>query len=283
MNIWIIGDEAGVLSMLDAATNDLERLISHLDLEATPGSVPRNNAPTREFDATGAPSLPMRAIPESPVKRHGTTPSLSSLRPYAQSRNPPTLATGLAGQQIAPWPTVDWPSSPVKPLAPPPNPRPTHKRTLTPAPEVEPMPVFTALRPRKPAKMSVVTTSAEVSPMPSPAEGVQRSRSPNVFAPPHPLAVERGRSVSPAPVFTTAPQAVLPASTEATRKPRARLDSDIPDELQLLLAAQLDSDLESAYDGIIRYTSPSRKATSPPVLLMLCVPMPVSALNRRGQ
>ena len=90
--------------------------------------------------------------------------SISSLRPYAQSRGtvkpnvskPPTST--IIGQQIAPWPTLiqglsllkESPSSPVSNATPPSSTfRPTHKRTLTPAPDPEPEILSQPLHPTK--------------------------------------------------------------------------------------------------------------------------------------
>jgi serine/arginine repetitive matrix protein 2 len=90
--------------------------------------------------------------------------SISSLRPYAQSRgavkpnlSKPPMSINV-GQQIAPWPTSvqglpplkESASSSVSNATPPPSTfRLTHKRTLTPAPEPEPEPLYQPLRPAK--------------------------------------------------------------------------------------------------------------------------------------
>jgi serine/arginine repetitive matrix protein 2 len=91
--------------------------------------------------------------------------SISSLRPYAQSRaavkpkvSKPSMRN-MIGQQMAPWPAPvhglpplkESSSSSVSMAATPPSStfRPTHKRTLTPAPEPEPEPLYQTLCPAK--------------------------------------------------------------------------------------------------------------------------------------
>ncbi|KAF8629007.1 hypothetical protein AX17_005863 [Amanita inopinata Kibby_2008] len=129
--IGLCENEDGVLSILDAATNDLAQLIMTLNLEATPASSP-NATPLRltpnSADTTG--------VDESPTKRlvlssngllgktlRESTASVSSLRPYAQTlrrsgsqpsispkidrtlrQNPASAVNNVQiGQQIAPW------------------------------------------------------------------------------------------------------------------------------------------------------------------------------------
>ena len=159
-----------MLSILDAATNDLALLINTLDLQATPNTpdmTPLRPSPlssekvagTLEYD--GSPKT--KAFVDSPLKKtlRSSMSSISSLRPYAQSRtvksnvSKPSMSTIIA-QQIAPWPTGLSPvkealSSSVSKATPPPSStfRPVHKRTLTPVPEPEPEVVFQPLRPAK--------------------------------------------------------------------------------------------------------------------------------------
>ncbi|KAF9482957.1 hypothetical protein BDN70DRAFT_892146 [Pholiota conissans] len=100
-------DEEGVLSILDAATNDLALLINNLDLQATP-STPGDLTPLRPLSASAdatpsdasqsqsqTPTLSLkkarRNVADSPLKtlrknQLATMSSVSSLRPYAQSR-----------------------------------------------------------------------------------------------------------------------------------------------------------------------------------------------------
>ena len=159
----------GVLSILDAATNDLALLINTLDLQATPNTpdmTPLRPSPlpaemvagSLEYD--GSPKK--KGFADSPLKKtlRSSMSSISSLRPYAQSRgtvkSKPSMSAVIA-QQIAPWPTLvqglsplkEAPSSSTTKTTPPPSStfRPSHKRTLTPAPEPEPEPIFQPLRP----------------------------------------------------------------------------------------------------------------------------------------
>ena len=140
------------MSILDAATTDLANLINRLDLEATPDASPRGGTPgtLRARVDSGAEQSPLKRG----LKGLSTESSISSLRPYAQSRGGATSSgssLALLGQQIAPWPihtsldtVMEGPAKddpdvsaeiPVFRL--------THKRTLSPpAPSFEPMPVF---------------------------------------------------------------------------------------------------------------------------------------------
>ncbi|KAF8878425.1 hypothetical protein BD779DRAFT_1663807 [Infundibulicybe gibba] len=179
--------EDGVLSILDAATNDLAQLINHLDLEATPATpdmTPLRPSPLsadKQTDYDMSPTKPKSLKPsESPLRKtiRASMTSISSLRPYAQSRNllkAPT-ATDI-GQPIAPWPTLIQGLSPLKesPLksarrTPPATFRLTHKRTLTPGPEPDPLPVFQPLQP--PAKSKRIASTLRVSPSPSSVRSV---------------------------------------------------------------------------------------------------------------
>ncbi|KAF8060726.1 hypothetical protein FPV67DRAFT_304096 [Lyophyllum atratum] len=180
--------EDGVLSILDAATNDLAQLINHLDLEATPGtpdmtpikpstaflpwSSKKGGSPgDYDFDSpTKSKAKHLNALMDSPGKKSPPhMPSVSSLRPYAQSRkntlpaksSMPPAPEHLIGQPITPWPTLLQGLSPVKapskkeaPVSTSSNTpirtsRLTHKRTMTPGPEPEPSPVFRPLHPAK--------------------------------------------------------------------------------------------------------------------------------------
>ncbi|KIM47258.1 hypothetical protein M413DRAFT_271782 [Hebeloma cylindrosporum] len=163
-------DDEGVISILDAATNDLAQLINILDLQATPGSTP-NGTPLRGSSdspsvtgssvvssamgssAANKPTATGRAqrriVADSPLKKMYTqaqprtlrasgSSSISSLRPYAQSRgyasgasnvnvnsndNSETVnnataannaAASIIAKQIAPWSTLMQGLSPVK-------------------------------------------------------------------------------------------------------------------------------------------------------------------------
>lgn len=144
--------DGAVISLLDAATNDLAQLINRLDLEATPGS--SHVTPRSHTSLDYAQSPRMCAVADSPVKAlRANVASISSLRPYGQSLMCKTSEVKL-GQHIAPWSTLNASISPSK--SPPATirarikddaPRFTHKRTLSPAPAADPPPVFIALRP----------------------------------------------------------------------------------------------------------------------------------------
>lgn len=184
-------DEDGVLSILDAATNELALLINNLDLEATPCTpdlTPLRPSPglSEKRDSTDYTGSPKRKklVSESPLKNglRGSLASISSLRPYAQSRGKATRTSttpihlDLIGQQIAPWPTLIQSLSPLKESPPntkktkatlPSTFRKTHKRTMTPGPEPEPDPIF---HPLGPPKARVTSSASRISTSPSPKE-----------------------------------------------------------------------------------------------------------------
>ena len=116
----------GVLSALDAATNELASLISRLDLEATPGT-PRG---ARHFSPSFTNLLAESPLKSSPHKKgssmtlpmHPNTVSQSSLRLFPQSRKWEDIPDAQrCGQQIAPWPVSPPTSLPIStPLITPP-------------------------------------------------------------------------------------------------------------------------------------------------------------------
>lgn len=155
-------DGEGVISVLDAATNDLAQLITTLDLEATPSSNYDVSPWRTEAQAFAA------ASQESPLRRTLTrpraspstgslrpaNPSIQSLRPYAQSRgyqnaNKTNAIAQQIGQQIAPWSALNN-LSPVKEKSPVAR-RLCQKQasSATPSPAGEASPVFQPLRPAK--------------------------------------------------------------------------------------------------------------------------------------
>ena len=190
----------GVLSILDAATNDLALLINTLDLQATPMTpdmTPLRPSPlpveevASELDGS---SKKKALIADSPLKKtlRSSMSSISSLRPYAQSRgavkqnmSKPSMST-IIGQQIAPWPTglsplKESPSSSVSNATPPSSMfRPTHKRTLTPGPEPEPEPLYQPLRPAK-VRVASGTLKASFSSLSSEKRGDNNASSPLMF------------------------------------------------------------------------------------------------------
>ncbi|KIL55074.1 hypothetical protein M378DRAFT_201120 [Amanita muscaria Koide BX008] len=116
-------DNAGVLSILDAATNDLAQLIMTLNLEATSSSTP-NATPLGRLSNDENLTDRLSIMLESPLSKtlRKSMASIRSLRPYAQSlkksgsqlllsspkntlRKKPSKSgpETLIGQQIAPW------------------------------------------------------------------------------------------------------------------------------------------------------------------------------------
>ncbi|CAL1710495.1 unnamed protein product [Somion occarium] len=339
----------GVISILDAATNDLASLISRLDLEATPASCngsPFNCSPLASF---GSPSRTTLPADESPIKSRTlqrdqvlagglreSMASISSLRPYALAQSShaiPTISEKPAmnaeriGQQIAPWSALDWEISPKKPVfRKPATGRPTHKRTLTPSPAIEPPPVFQPLKPAKRNISPVLTKSPTPSATTPRAGDPAQAPSSNTFgSKSSKMGVERSMEIdddpmpSPCPVFRKsgghirsgsivsavgstpsklslrkssnegsmplAPEAkkVLgltgtlggSASTEPPVDPEDP-DSDIPDELQVIIAGQSDEEFTRNFDDTVSFhrisppPSPAESSRSielPPVVV----------------
>ncbi|KAF8416855.1 hypothetical protein L210DRAFT_3511592 [Boletus edulis BED1] len=215
-----------VMSLLDAATNDLAQLINRLDLEATPGSVEMTPISQRSpfVPDPAANSLPnVRLTTESPVKApRRKNSSMTSLRPYAQSSS---KNTGVQlGQNIAPWSTLNAGISPSKP-----SPSTikinvqdnmatlrTHRQTMTPAPAADPSPVFKALRPATTRLMSKTVCSRK------PMAALERSP---LWCPAWNLTVVTYR-------FFLSTVGSIPQQVYDGSDP----NSDIPDELQVILS-----------------------------------------------
>ncbi|KAG8220621.1 hypothetical protein J3R82DRAFT_2877 [Butyriboletus roseoflavus] len=302
-----------VMSLLDAATNDLAQLINRLDLEATPGSVemtPMSHRSQFFLEPCANSSSNNRLTGESPVKGlRRTNSSMTSLRPYVQLGS---KSVGVQlGQNIAPWSTLNAGISPSKPS---PSTMSNfqdnmatvrkHRRTLTPAPAVDPSPVFKALRPattRLPT--TVVGASTGISPFVT--SMTDRSPSTQTFGSGHSKAESRGTlSVSPVfkkaqgyarKTFSLVPRAALdddnlPILPEVRRNlglagtmggsvgsiaeqdyDGSDPDSDIPDELQVILS---NSDQEG--DDTISF---DRAPAPPPASPGLPPEMPLPVLD----
>ncbi|KIJ60131.1 hypothetical protein HYDPIDRAFT_32553 [Hydnomerulius pinastri MD-312] len=210
-------DDNAVISLLDAATNDLAQLINRLDLEATPGTpdmtpMSRRSPFSLERSNNMSPSK-NRLTMESPVKGlRASAASVTSLRPYAMSCS---RTTGMQlGQNIAPWSTLNAGISPSKPepstirvrSQDAPTPRPTHKRTMSPAPAADPSPVFKALRPatsRVPSAGKTVGAHSSITPFALAVRNVDRSPSSLTFGSAHSKSDSQG-SLSASPVFKKA-------------------------------------------------------------------------------
>ncbi|KIK67170.1 hypothetical protein GYMLUDRAFT_69362 [Collybiopsis luxurians FD-317 M1] len=169
-------DGEGVISILSAATNDLAQLINNLDLEATPGATPGTPSPDSSPWRRPAGLQASNETEDSPTKKtlRGTMTSISSLRPYAHSREstaPSVSSTNpedLLNQRIAPWPVLNsfFPQTSTKAALPvdAATTRGMHKRTLSPPgyfPEASPPP---ALRPLRPAKSRITMASPTFRP-----------------------------------------------------------------------------------------------------------------------
>ena len=253
-----------VMSLLDAATNDLAQLINRLDLEATPGSVELTPMSQRSpFLLDPSANLPPnnRSTTESPAKGlQRKTSSKTSLRPYAQSCSKTTSVQ--LGQNIAPWSTLSAGISPSKP-----SPSTirvnlqdnmgtvrTHRRTLTPAPAIDPSPVFKSLRPattRLPVSKSVVGASSGISPFV--INPIDRPPSTLTFGSGHSKSESRG-SLAASPVFKKAQG----HAHKRSLVPHATLDSGslpiLPEVRRSLglagtMGGSVGSNVEQDYDG----------------------------------
>ncbi|KAI6020976.1 hypothetical protein BKA83DRAFT_4293512 [Pisolithus microcarpus] len=288
--IYDDGDDDAVISLLDAATNDLAQLINRLDLEATPGSrdiSPRSNRSPSLLDQPGSPTPSKnRFTMDSPVRAlRANVASITSLRPYGKT---PTVGQVQIGQNIAPWATLNASISPSKPSpatirAQPKEDVPTvrmmHKRTLTPAPAADPSPIFKALRPavsKVPRATAAVRSSPAIPPFVLGDKETDRSPSAFTFGSAHSKSDSHCSSLS-SPVFkkgqgharkrsslvpTQDQSGSLPIPPEARRNlgltgtmggsvgsvaeqefDASDPDSDIPDELQVILSSS-DQELD---------------------------------------
>ncbi|KAI6137090.1 hypothetical protein F5141DRAFT_1230782 [Pisolithus sp. B1] len=169
--IYDDGDDNAVISLLDAATNDLAQLINRLDLEATPGSrdiSPRSNRSPSLLDQPGSPTPSKnRFTMDSPVRAlRPNVASITSLRPYDKTS---TVGQVQIGQNIAPWATLNASISPSKPSP----------ATIRAQPKEDPThhPILKALRPavsKVPRATATVRSSAAVPPF---VLGVKGNRS----------------------------------------------------------------------------------------------------------
>ncbi|KAI6113748.1 hypothetical protein EDD16DRAFT_1802786, partial [Pisolithus croceorrhizus] len=281
--IYDDGDDNAVMSLLDAATNDLAQLINRLDLEATPGSrdiSPRSNRSPSSLDQPGSPTPSKnRLTMDSPVRAlRPNVASITSLRPYGKTS---TVGQVQIGQNIAPWATLNASISPSKPSpatirAQPKEDAPTvrmmHKRTLSPAPAADPSPVLKALRPavsKVPRATATLRSSPAVPPFVLGVKEADRSPSAFTFGSAHSKSDSHGSSLS-SPVFKKGQgharkrsslvpiqdqSGSLPIPPEARRNlgltgtmggsvgstaeqefDASDPDSDIPDELQVILS-----------------------------------------------
>ncbi|KAG2338846.1 hypothetical protein BDR05DRAFT_951659 [Suillus weaverae] len=229
-------NDCAVMSLLDAATNDLAQLINRLDLQATPDMTPMNGRSPSLLASSQAGS-PMTL--ESPVKRlRPSAASITSLRPYAKTIS--TAVVPSIGQHIAPWATLNAGISPAKSPprdshAPAPTFRFTHKRTTSPAPAAEPEPVFKALRPAK-SRVPVSGRTVFAAPMSLPFTGnADRSPSSRTFGSAHSKSSSRV-SLGASPVFKKAkgherkPSSLVPME-HAHLQLRCDTTDDIPKPL----------------------------------------------------
>ncbi|KAJ7785840.1 hypothetical protein B0H16DRAFT_1354701 [Mycena metata] len=310
----------GILTLLDAATNDLAQLITHLNLDATPGT---------PSPAKGA-FVPRKEWQDSPTGKsrtlRPTAGSVSSLRPYA-ARAGSTGPAAMLGQQIAPWPTTLREASPPPAAASPSDAtfKRMHRRTMTPTPEPDPEPVFHPLRLRpsriRPA-LSVATNTSASPPLSSDdhvpidmrapssltfgsrsssgsvddAEALRARGLPPVFTRGH----ARNRSSllpdAPSPKSSRGSTQGMPLARETKRVLGMRgtmggsdksgyeeqeldasdPDSDIPNELQVLLSA---SRATSPVDDTLSFRPPPPQNTRlPSPGLPPHVPLPISPL-----
>ncbi|OBZ78003.1 hypothetical protein A0H81_01654 [Grifola frondosa] len=166
----ICEDEDGVLSILDAVTNDLASLINRLDLEATPANSPANTSPLKLSSFSQGDESPIKKrvfAKDTPLKveLRESMASISSLRPYVHAqaiRQQAQKTAHLVGQQIVPWDSLSWQISPKKPTTTSSTAHLSHKRTMTPLPATEPITVFHPLRPAK-SRIAPVTSASPAS------------------------------------------------------------------------------------------------------------------------
>ncbi|KAI5994634.1 hypothetical protein EDC04DRAFT_2981974 [Pisolithus marmoratus] len=211
------GDDNAVISLLDAAMNDLAQLINRLDLEATPGSQdlsPRSNHSPSLLDQPGSTTPSKNCCTMDSLVRalHMNVASITSLWPYGQA---PTAGQVQIGQNIVPWATLNASISPSKPSpatirAQPredvPTVRMTHKHTLSPAPAADPLLIFKALQPavsKVPRAAATVQSSPAVPPFVLGINETDCSPSAFTFGSAHSKSDSHGSSLA-SPVFKKA-------------------------------------------------------------------------------
>jgi hypothetical protein len=229
-------NDCAVMSLLDAATNDLAQLINRLDLQATPDMSPMSGRSPSLFASSQAGSPTKSVTSESPVKRlRASAASVTSLRPYAKTIS--TAVVPSIGQHIAPWATLNAGISPAK--SPPKDShesaastfRFTHKRTMSPAPAAESEPVFKALRPAK-SRVPVSGRAVFAAPMSLPFVGnADRSPSSRTFGSVHSKSSSRV-SLGASPVFKKAKgHERKPSSLVPVEHAHLQLRCDTPDDI----------------------------------------------------
>ena len=351
MCLRLISSWTGVLSLLDAATNDLASLINRLDLEATPASTTKGS-PIRPLKASPSVASLGRAGDDSPLRKmkkstfnkdrvlseRPSMVSITSLRPYASTsarlQAPPIpiavpsaqLPVGsqdarrLIGKQIAPWSDLDWQVSPkkkaqtgtVKPF------RPSHRRTVTPGPEIDLIPIFQPLRPAAQSRTASVEQfpTPTATPVPNSQEPVVPSSTtfgpdnqaskvgrrpsndlgfdeppPPSPTPPAKPACRHSRKSSVLSVLCDTGAALPPESLKSLGltgtlggpEPEIDLedeDSDIPDELQALLSGQSDDDLTEEFRNTPTFKRHS-PAPSPGLPPLAALPPVATELSRQ--
>jgi serine/arginine repetitive matrix protein 2 len=268
------------MTALDAATDDLAYLITHIHVDTTPGSTP--NGSSRALSPRSTPGGIFREEVDSPLRgstlrRDGS--SIGSLRPYYHRNMPqpaptvpppavPVISTGastsrLIGKQIKPWPKSGS-NSEIKPT----NPHrstavPTSRDIASPAPDAEPVPVVRPLRPAR----------ARVGDLASLGKRGLREQAYQEKPPLSPLTESSFEQQGSNPTSSTAfdANAGLPIAPDVKRVlgmtgtmgtsvgalgddeklfDADDLDSDIPEELQAILAETAASRTESPLQAI---------------------------------
>lgn len=167
----------GVISALDAATNELASLINRLDLEATPGTPRGSLRLSPSFTTLLAESPRLKNSPNekgssATLQMYPNVASLPSRRPCQQSqKREDVVNTQRLGQQIAPWPIsppkalqVATPNIPPRVSSTPGNFVTTSLASEQPAARPGPSIVFQSLRPAMSKKPSQLVPLVSMSP-----------------------------------------------------------------------------------------------------------------------
>ncbi|KAI0915304.1 hypothetical protein AcV5_003809 [Taiwanofungus camphoratus] len=204
----------------------------------------------------------------------------------------PSYPKPMIGQQIAPWSELNWEVSPRKaPTRTTVTTRLTHKHTLTPVPAAEPPLVFQPLRPAKAKSPPIVA----MAPSPSPSTVTLPVSNPEGAAPSsatfssrpskvglrssnaktrqdHQRSLRKSLDNSGIPISPEARKGLGltgtmggSPSTEPPVDPEDP-DSDIPDELQVILSGQSDEECTKCLDDTLSFrglSAPSSPVESP--------------------
>ncbi|KAJ3912173.1 hypothetical protein F5877DRAFT_85100 [Lentinula edodes] len=116
-NCQLLEDGEGVISILSAATNDLAQLINHLDLEATTGATPGKSPDASPWRCTaGFQSSVGCTSKQCPLRDTSLKHLPHPLRPLCPAKSRNVLASFNLWLPLGPPPSIDLPVQPLSPV-----------------------------------------------------------------------------------------------------------------------------------------------------------------------